>query len=101
MLKRPPKSVQVLLQKGTLAQLNEQHHRQINLQNLWREAVPADLAVNSRCVAIQGQTLIIYVRSGAWATRVRLLQAKIMQTFQAATQTTLRSLEIKVKPSLQ
>lgn len=101
MLKRKPKSVQTLLQKGPLAQLNEQHHRQSNLQNLWLAAVPADLAANSRCVAIQGQTLIIYVRSGVWSTRVRLLQAKILLSLQTASSQPLRSLEIKVKPSLQ
>ena len=101
MLNRPPKSVQELLSKGSLNKLQKKDAKTSRLQALWVATVPADLAANSRCFAVQGQTLVIYARNGSWSTRIRLLQAHIMNKFRELPDTQIRSLDIQIKPTLK
>ncbi|WP_194756280.1 DciA family protein [Aliidiomarina indica] len=100
MLRKPPKTVQSLLNDGPLARLQKKQSVQEQLYALWSETVPADLLANSRCLSVQGQTLIIAARSGVWATRIRLMQTHIMAKFTELPDTNIRSLEVKIRPQL-
>ncbi|RUO33490.1 DUF721 domain-containing protein [Aliidiomarina sanyensis] len=100
MLRKPPKTVQSLLNDSPLTRLQKKQDAQEQLQVLWAETVPADLHANSRCLAVQGQTLIVIARSGAWATRIRLMQPHIMAKFSELPNLNVRSLEVKVRPNL-
>lgn len=101
MLKKTPKSVQELLSGSTLSRLQATDAKHSRLQTMWVQTVPADLAANSRCFSVQGQTLVIYARSGAWATRIRLLQTHIMRKFNEYPDAQVRSLDIQIKPTLE
>lgn len=101
MLKKTPKSVQELLTKGAVARLHTQDAKHSRLTALWQKAVGVTVLEHSRCVAVQGQTLLIYAQNGAWATRIRLLQHQILQTFKEYPEAQVRSLDIQIKPTLK
>ncbi|TRW50403.1 DUF721 domain-containing protein [Aliidiomarina halalkaliphila] len=100
MLRKPPKTVQSLLNDSPLARLQKKQSVQERLQALWSETVPADLHANSRCLSVQGQTLFVVARSGVWATRIRLMQTHIMAKFNQLPDTNVRSLDVKIRPHL-
>lgn len=99
MLRKPPKSVQSLLDASHLTELQKKQTGKTHLQSLWTATVPADVNANSRFLSVQGQTLVVVTHSSVWATRIRLIQSHIMAQFSKLPNMTIRSLEVKVRPT--
>lgn len=100
MLNRPPKTVQNLLEQGSLAKLSQRSSRTEHLHALWQQAVSAELAAASRCIALRDGVLSVAVANAAWATRLRLTEHHIIQKFTQLPEQQVTQLEIRVDPTL-
>mgnify|MGYP001554404625 CR=1 FL=1 len=79
-MKKEPKSLQQILRKAPsikklLQEADADHNRLIQL----RQMIPSELA--SHCISVHQQkgTMIIYLSSPAWASRMRLISKKLAE----------------------
>ncbi|MCC5855786.1 MAG: DUF721 domain-containing protein [Idiomarina sp.] len=100
MFNRPPKSLQDLLAKGPLAELNKRSDDAEHLSALWQQAVSPELAAATRCIALREGVLSVAVATSAWATRLRFTEHHIIHNLQRIPDSRVNQLEIHIDPSL-
>ncbi|RUO42893.1 hypothetical protein CWE15_05695 [Aliidiomarina taiwanensis] len=100
MLNKPPKTLQQLLARGTLAELSQRSNKAEHLSALWQQAISKELAAASRCIGLRDGVLSVAVASAAWATRLKLTEKNILKNFKKTPEIQVKSIDIRVDPSL-
>lgn len=97
---RPPKTIQTILTDGPLSKLQQRKHQGQQLQHLWQQAVTAEIAANSQCLAVRNGTLIVTVSSPAWAHRIQITKKHIIAYFEQFPDYAVERLSIRTDPTL-
>ncbi|MGX5913196.1 DciA family protein [Aliidiomarina sp. Khilg15.8] len=100
MVRRPTKDLRQLLQQSKLGGMQQRTAQFQHWQQLWQEALPADLAPFCKCTAVSDGVIKVSIASAAWLPRLRMLESHLIDYFNQYLEQPVHSCTFKVDPGV-